>query len=64
MNKRLSFIPNASASGTATAVREFTACMDSLQLAHRCAVRMIKAVNRFGFTKIYYELVKETTNDK
>lgn len=58
--KKLSFSPDMSASGTALAVREFAVSMDTLEKAHRCPVRMIKAVSRFGFIKIYYELIKDS----
>ena len=62
--KKLSFTPDMSASGTALAVREFVASMDNLEKAHGYPVRMVKAVSRLGFITIYYELIKETTNDK
>lgn len=57
--KKLLFKPDMSASGTAIAVREFAAAMPVLETAHCCPVRMIKAVSRLGFIKIYYELIKE-----
>lgn len=57
--KRYSFSGSYNASGTGRAVEEFVAYMPTLEKAHRCPVRMIKAVWRFGFIKIYYELIKD-----
>lgn len=58
-NNRYSFTVNHSASGTGFAVREFTEYMGTLEKAHRCPVCMVKAVNRLGFIKIYYKLIKD-----
>ena len=57
--KRYSFSGGRNASGTGVAVEEFVAYMPTLEKAHHCPVRMVKAVWRFGFIKIYYELIKE-----